>query len=444
MHFGISSTKNRSKRAAQNIGISLLIKGGSILISFLLVPMTLDYLNPYEYGIWLTLNSILSWIYLFDIGLGNGLRNKLSEAIAQNDYKLGRIYVSTTYFCMSIIVAAIFLLFLVAQNWLQWDKILNVDPSKVANLNSIVTILFCFFCLSFVFRLLGNIFLAKQLSFANDFLAFMGNAVALVAIYVCTHVAPSSLLLVSCILGGIPLVVYIVATPIVFHRYKSIAPSIKFINLKYFHNLISLGVKFMLIQVCALVLYMTSNVIISQLFGPEEVTPYNIAYKLFSVVTMAFGIIVTPFWSAITDAYTKEDYTWIKKSVKQLIIIWLVFVAGTILLIFLSPYIYKIWIGEVVNIPLSLSIAFACYVSLYSWCNIWAFILNGTGKLQIQIILSVVQALMFIPLAIFLGKTFGVVGIVQSLCCCMVIGSVIAPIQYFKIINFKATGIWDR
>lgn len=44
----------------------------SIIISLLLVPVTLNYLNSYEYGVWLTLSSILVWINYFDIGLGNG------------------------------------------------------------------------------------------------------------------------------------------------------------------------------------------------------------------------------------------------------------------------------------------------------------------------------------------------------------------------------------
>jgi O-antigen/teichoic acid export membrane protein len=65
----------RTHKALFNIASSFVIKGASILLSLLLVPLTLDYLNPYEYGIWLTLSSVLMWINYFDIGLGNGLRN---------------------------------------------------------------------------------------------------------------------------------------------------------------------------------------------------------------------------------------------------------------------------------------------------------------------------------------------------------------------------------
>ena len=86
----------RSVKAKKNIIASGLFKGADLLIYLLLVPVTLGYLNPYEYGIWLTLNSILAWINSFDIGLGNGLRNKLAEAIAKDDKVLARKYVSTT------------------------------------------------------------------------------------------------------------------------------------------------------------------------------------------------------------------------------------------------------------------------------------------------------------------------------------------------------------
>lgn len=72
----------RNSKAIKNVLFSFFLKGGSILTSLLIVPMTLSYLNSYEYGVWLTLSSILSWIYILDIGLGNGLRNKLTEALA--------------------------------------------------------------------------------------------------------------------------------------------------------------------------------------------------------------------------------------------------------------------------------------------------------------------------------------------------------------------------
>ena len=66
----------------KNIIGSFVIKGWNCVVQLLLVPITLNCLTQYEYGIWLTINSILIWIDSFDIGLGNGLRNQLTQSLA--------------------------------------------------------------------------------------------------------------------------------------------------------------------------------------------------------------------------------------------------------------------------------------------------------------------------------------------------------------------------
>ena len=91
------SGNTRTIKVKQNILVSFLVKCCSIIISLLLVPLTLNYLNSYEYGIWLTLSSILIWVNYFDMGLANGLRNKLAEALAIGDIQKGRIYVKCRF-----------------------------------------------------------------------------------------------------------------------------------------------------------------------------------------------------------------------------------------------------------------------------------------------------------------------------------------------------------
>ncbi len=85
----------RTVRARKNIFALLILRGISLIIGFLIVPLTLHYLSPIKYGIWLTISSMVGWFTFFDIGLGNGFRNKFAEAKAKNDFELARIYVST-------------------------------------------------------------------------------------------------------------------------------------------------------------------------------------------------------------------------------------------------------------------------------------------------------------------------------------------------------------
>ena len=93
----ISKGHQRSVKAKKNIITSFIIKGFSIILSLAFVPLTVSYVNPLRYGIWLALSSIIGWFSYFDIGFGNGLRNKFAESVAKKEYDRARIYVSTTY-----------------------------------------------------------------------------------------------------------------------------------------------------------------------------------------------------------------------------------------------------------------------------------------------------------------------------------------------------------
>src|ERR1700687_5870800 len=103
----ITSGHQRSVKAKKNIIASFFIKGISISISLILVPLTINYINPSRYGIWLTLSSIVGWFSFFDIGLAHGLRNKFAEAKAKGDNESAQIYVSTTYAVLAIIFTSV-------------------------------------------------------------------------------------------------------------------------------------------------------------------------------------------------------------------------------------------------------------------------------------------------------------------------------------------------
>ncbi len=206
----------------------------------------------------------------------------------------------------------------------------------------------------------------------------------------------------------------------------------------------SLGIKFFIIQMAAVIFYQTSNIIIAHLFGPEQVTPYNIAYKYFSVITMSFTILMVPLWSAYTEAWIKKDMSWIKNSINKLIIIWVLIALAVLIMFIFSAFIYRMWVGKEIKVPISVSATMAIYVIVNGWCGIFSQFLNGVGKIKLQLYISTLGALINIPLAIFLGKHLGIYGILLSTVILSAVSAVSSPIQYKKLINNKATGIWNK
>ena len=97
-----------NKKLFENIIGAFVVKGGSLIISVVLLPLYLRFFGDQTVlGIWYTILSILNWVVLFDLGLGQGLRNQLPAFIEKNDQKGIRDSISTTYILMSIIAIVI-------------------------------------------------------------------------------------------------------------------------------------------------------------------------------------------------------------------------------------------------------------------------------------------------------------------------------------------------
>lgn len=435
----------RSLKAKKNIVASFVIKGFSIAISLVLVPLTINYINPSRYGIWLTLSSIVGWLSFFDIGFGFGLRNKFAEALAENKEELAKIYVSTTYAILSIIIGIVLVAFFIVNPFLNWTKILNTTPELAGELSILALIVFVFFCLRFIFQLLSTVLAANQEPAKGSFIELMGSMASLLLIFILTKTTSGSLIYLGAILSFTPVFVLLVSS-IWFYRndYKRFAPSFKLIKFKYAKDLMSLGLKFFIIQIAALVLFNTDNIIIIQLFGSKYVTTYNVSFKLFSIIVMVFNIIATPLWSAFTEAYTKNDLDWIKGTIKTLEKIWLFLILFTIIILLISPYLFKLWLGDKVQVPFLLSVAMSTYVIVSIWQTIHVFFLNGIGKVKLQLYLVIFSSLINIPMAIFLGRKFGLVGITITSTILFAIMGIVFSIQTRKILNNTATKIWNE
>jgi len=436
---------SRTLLAKKNIAISFLIKGGSIIIGLLLVPMTINYVNPTQYGIWLTLSSIISWFNFFDIGLGNGLKNKLAETNALGQNEKGQIFVSTTYAILTIISIVVFLLFFCINPFLNWAGILNSTNYTGQSLNLVALTIVGFFCVSFVIQLINTILTANHKPAKSSQIGLIGSFLSLIIIYILTVKTEASLIKLVLVLAGIPLLVQVIATFWLFRTsLSSLSPKYKLINFKYAKELLSVGGVFFIIQIGALVLFQTDNIVITQLFGPKEVTTFNIAYKLFSVIIMIITIIMTPFWSAYTEAYAKNDLVWIKEIFLKMKKYWLFLCFFSILLFCVSPIIFEIWLNGSVKIALSISLAMSIYVIGYCWMMIHCFLLNGIGKIRLQLYLYIGSTILNIPIAIMLGKEYGIVGVISSNIICFLIMGTFLSIQCKKIINKTATGIWNQ
>ena len=435
----------RTIKAKKNIAASFAIKGLSIIISLALVPLTIDYVNPTQYGIWLTLSSIIAWFSFFDVGFSNGLRNRFAEAIANQNFEKARIYVSTTYAVLTLIFIVVLLLFIVINFFIDWTIILNTNPNMAAELSALALIVFSFFCIQIVLKTLNVILLADQRPAMSAFLDTLGQLISLILIIILTKTTNGSLINLGFAFGLAPIIVLGVSSIWFFQKYYRIySPSIKYVNFTYTKYIMKLGIKFFIIQIAVIVIYQSSNIIISHVSGPVDVTVFNIAYKYIGILLMAFAILTTPYWSAFTEAYVEKDYSWMISTVKKLRKINYLLVIAVIVILMISNPVYKLWIGDAVIVPFSVSASISLFVIILSLITLNTNILNGFGKIKLQLLTYSFGTILHVPTAMVLGKKLGIIGVVYSASFyCLIIG-IFSVIQVNKLIKRNARGIWNE
>lgn len=435
----------RTVKAKKNIIGMFLIKGVSILVSLIIVPLTISYVSSYQYGIWLTISSLVAWLSFFDIGLGNGLKNRFIESISVGNKILARQYVSTTYALLIFLIGGSWIIAGVAGYFMNWTSILNATPDMQRELLITVMIVLTNFCFQFLLRIAFTLINAVQKPALASLFDTLCQVALLVILVILTKFTQGSLVYLALALFISNIVVLLIGNIWIFSRdLKEYIPSVKFVNFSVSKDVLSLGIKFFFLQVLAIMIYQTNNLIITQMLGPTEVTVYNLAYKYMYILPMTFYIILSPFWSAFAEARTLDDYLWMKHTTKRLYQIYFLFVIGGILMIVVSPLFYKLWIKDVVQIPLMVTVLIYILQMLDIWGTLHTQLLAGLGKIKLQVICSSCIGILYIPVSIFMCKWLGLVGLLSGgilLGICFT--SWFGVIQVHRLLNQTAKGLWN-
>ena len=158
----INSGSERSQIVKKNAFWSLIIKILSIGIDFAKVPILLSYLTPDNYGLYVTIASIVYWTHNFDFGLGTGLRYKLTTAIANSNFKTGRELVSTAYVSLSVILLCIMAIAIPVICNLNWNMLLNAGLVSNRDLLLCILVVLVVFMTQFVLELVTYVLQAYQ------------------------------------------------------------------------------------------------------------------------------------------------------------------------------------------------------------------------------------------------------------------------------------------
>ena len=229
-----------------------------------------------------------------------------------------------------------------------------------------------------------------------------------------------------------------------FTRYKQYSPKLKYFRPILIKDIFNIGIQFFIIYLCLIAIFQIINIVISRELGPESVTHYNIAYKYFSIVYSIAIIIISPFWSAFTDAFHKQDTKWMLHVKSTLEKLWLFAVLAILIMLFFSQQFYNLWVGDEIKIETELSFGMAIFVVVQCLGAIYMNLINGIGTVRVQLIVYIIFAIISYPLMIYSSRHWGLFGILLTPSLCYLVQALLGRFQIKKLLNGEAKGLWVK
>lgn len=411
----MSKTKTRGNTSEFifNMVNTYLVKGASLVIGFFTTPAYMEYFSDKRVlGVWFTIISVLTWILYFDFGIGNGLRNRVTETLVAKETVKTKIYISSAYIFIIAVALVFSVIIFNLTSYVNWNGFFNIDETSIDShdLRTAVNLVLLSILLQLVLRLITSLMYAMQLAFVQNLLAMSTNVILLIYTVICNRFGLNNniinLAVVYLFAANIPL---IITTIYAFSTIlKEVRPNITFFNKYYALDTFKIGSAFLLLQFCALIINNTTYYLVSRLCGSAEVVEYNIYYKVFSLIDTFVVLGTTAVWSAVTKALAQKKIDWVMKLTY--------FLYGAATVVFLLQFaafplfqpFFDLWLGDKtikVQYPALITFSITCGIS--SWSYITASICNGMGELKLQSVLMVLGAALMVPIALIGSKITG-------------------------------------
>lgn len=403
----------RFRRASLSAAASGVAKGVALVTTLVSVPLTLGYLGPERFGVWMTLSAIIALLGFTDLGLGNSLLNGVAHAAGRNDLAGIRVNVSNG-FLMLLGVAAVFgLAFALLYGQIPWVHLFNVaSPEAQAEAGPAAAVLVACFLLGLPAGTFQQVRLGLQQGYVNSLFVGFGNVLGLTLVLVAIQLQLGLPWLVLAMAGG-PLLATFVNGSVLLARSPWLRPNLHDARPSVARALLRVGLLFLILQAAVAVAFTSNSVIIAAILGPSAVATYAVVAKLFMIPTVLVGLALGPLWPAYREALSRGDVKWVRRTFRRSIRLSLS-VAGIASagLVAIGLPVIRVWAGSSVQPSFVLVLAVGIWTTLNAVGSAVAMFLNGAQALRFQVVTAVVMATVNIFLSIALTARIGISGVV--------------------------------
>jgi O-antigen/teichoic acid export membrane protein len=417
----------RYRRATLTTLTALGARGVSVVTVLVSVPLTVHYLGSERYGLWITLSSIAAVLGFADLGIGNGLVNAIAGAHGRDDPELAKRYVSSAFFVLVLVVAALGVLFVPLYAAIPWPSAFNVSSHRaVAEAGPATAVFVGCMLVGVPLELVNRVQAGYQEGFMSNVWIGLGGVLGLAGVLVAIQLKLGLPWLVGAMTGG-PVIAAALNSLFFFGRQRpSLRPHIRDAHWHAARGILGIGSLFLILQLASAAAYQLDSVIVAQVLGPRQVTQFAVPMRLFMLAPLLLTLVVTPLWPAYGEAVVRGDGKWLTRTLRNTVALSVAvsLAVSVVLVVFGRPLVHA-WVGSTVTPSLLLLSALGVWAVISSVNGPLAVFLNGVNALRFQAVCAVVMVVANVALSIALTEHIGVSGVIW--------GSVIAQVMFVLV-----------
>lgn len=416
--FDCSTPQGRSDERYRRVILTtitqVVAKGTALLALLISVPLTVHYLGAERYGIWMTISSFVAMLSSADLGIGFGLMNTVAESYGKEDWEAAAGYVSSGFFSLLVIGAAMLGAIVLAYRHVAWHVWFNLK-SPIAVHEAGPTLLVLVACVAVNIPL--NVTLRLQSGLQEGYIAnlwsILGQCLGLAGLVVGVFHRVGLPWLVLAVAGAPAIASLLNTCHVFFIDRPEIRPRLSLVSSEKTMRLLGMGLLFFVFQLAQMVGFQSDNLVIAHVLGASKVPVYAITTRMFSVVTLLMGFIYGPLWPAYGEALARGDIPWLRKTlVRSVQLVLAICIPVNLALVLGGKMIVKVWVGQYLTPSLLLLIGIGLSQSVMTIVTPISAFLNGINMLGHQAILAACMAVANITLSIYLTHRIGVPGVI--------------------------------
>lgn len=411
------SADERARRARLSGFSAILVQGVATSTGIISVPLTVSYLGPERYGIWLTLNSALMWLYLGQLGLGgNALVTRLSKALADEDEQAAKELVSTSFFALVGVAAAVGLALTILTWRTDWRTVFN---ASVAVSSSELTLavwwsLFLFLAL-FPNTALEAVFVAHHEGYLANAWSLGANLLSFAGLIYAVSTKASLPWLVVAVFGA-RVVAGIASALSLFGRRRSLRPRVSSFSRSRLQSLGGLGARYLVAQLTSMGMFQSQPFIVSHILGPGSVGAFSVTQRLVSLPLVVVQSLANGHVAAYAAAASKGELEWLRRTLfrntAQAAVGTCVVVA---VIAAAARSVIEIWAGPQLVPELAVVVFLALYTVVNAAVTHTSALLYAVERVGRQALYGLLNAFLTISLGISFTWLWGLSGLAAAM-----------------------------